>query len=195
MKLSNATPLSPIVPAHIKAAADAAAAAPPAAAAGKYRPPAIRSKLPPMPKTMTQADLNSEALFPALKPAAPTTAGATWTQIRQRLSPPTATNNFKGVIEDRIKREKEEEERINEIVTDPLQMKDAELLHDGWSILPLKRDSRAISMTTYEEEEEDDVAKYLPSPSPNYFRSRVLPTPCPQLCCGSPRAQQDEHTD
>lgn len=164
MKPCNGVPIAPAplaiaaarpVPAHIKAAELAAAAAAAASPVkSSYCPPSKRKQAAAVQKAPTQDELNSDLVFPTLKPSAPVTGGATWGQLRERLAPATS---FKGVIEERVKREEEDRIRIVEVVTDPTKMKTAELLAEGWAVLPVTPSRRMPWITTRDEPSEEEV--------------------------------------
>ena len=94
----------------------------PVAQKGAYVPPNKRAPgaaEPEGPKVLTKEELSSAENFPSLG------GGASWTQIRDRLAP--SKPNFKGMIEERIKRDKQESENREED-------------EDGWTTLRLGAD-------------------------------------------------------
>jgi hypothetical protein len=124
MKACNGTLLNPIKGSHlITTQGEKPAEKPAEKAMNRYLPP---SKRKDEVKTLTKEDIDSDALFPSLSPMKPMTSGASWSQIRTRLSRPTNSfevlsdeslptspktgMNFINVIEERLKREKAEME-------------------------------------------------------------------------------------
>lgn len=72
----------------------------PLAQKGAYVPPNKRAATAPEgPKVLTKDELSSVENFPSLG------GGASWSQIRDRLTP--SKPNFKGMIEERIRRDKQ----------------------------------------------------------------------------------------
>ena len=120
MKACNGTPLAPIKGSHLMTKQGDKPIETPM---NHYVPPSKRKN---EVKTLTKEDINSDALFPSLSPMKPMTSGASWSQIRTRLSrpsnsfdvladdaspsSPTTGMNFIQVIEERLKREKAEME-------------------------------------------------------------------------------------
>lgn len=120
-----------------------------------YTPPAKRKE---ELKAPTVDELQSETLFPCLSPMKPLTPGASWNQLRSRLSqnpfsaldddspaetPLPATSsatslNFKRVMEERIKREQQQIEQ--DTVTHPAAMTATQRELNGWATLTLPVD-------------------------------------------------------
>ena len=92
----------------------------PAAQKGVYIPPNKRSPAQAVPEGPTKDELSSAENFPSLG------GGASWTQIRERLAQSKA--NFKGVVEERIRRDKQELENAQGEID------------DGWVMLRLGAD-------------------------------------------------------
>jgi len=96
----------------------------------RYVPPSKRkeeAKKPP-----TSVDLSSDTIFPSLAQMKPTSPGATWGELRTRLTEP---NNFKNVVEECIKREIDDAYR-QATITDPFAMTEKEREANGWLLLP-----------------------------------------------------------
>ena len=110
--------LAPIKGSHL-----AGAQQQPVVQKGSYVPPnkRVAAAVAEGPKVLTKEEMSSVENFPSLG------GGASWTQIRDRLAP--SKPNFKGMIEERIKREKQELENREE--------KEDE---DGWLTLRLGAD-------------------------------------------------------
>lgn len=128
----------------------------------RYAPPSKRKE---EVKTLTKEDIDSDTLFPTLSPMKPMTSGASWSQIRNRLSRPSnqfealdedspmetpimspktpgstkSDMSFLHVIDERLRREKAElEEGIRrDTITQPSQMTMEQRSINGWSTLPL----------------------------------------------------------
>jgi hypothetical protein len=87
------------------------------------------------PTPLTIEEIKSEKAFPSLGQMKPVTSGASWNQIRARLTPApdmtpkNSTINYKQAIEQRMLRDKEEAERA----------RDEEAGKDNGHILYLKR--------------------------------------------------------
>jgi hypothetical protein len=103
-------------------------------------------------------DYASEELFPSLSAMKPVTAGASWSQIRNRLTARTELN-FKQTAESCIQREKEEREEgiRRELVTDPLEMTAEQRATNGWYALQVR--SRPMNIIEQPTEEEIYNAK------------------------------------
>jgi hypothetical protein len=166
------TPLPTAPKAHLKAAELAAAAEAASATPVKasYCPPSKRKQVAAVQKPPTEDELNSDLVFPTLKPSAPVTGGATWGQLRERLAP---TTSFKGVIEERVKREEEARMRIVEVVTDPTKMKTAELVAEGWAVLPVTPSRRMPWITTRDDPSEEDIIHPPPLPRITQLPGRI----------------------
>lgn len=127
----------------------------------RYAPPSKRKE---EPKTLTKEEINSDAVFPSLAPMKPMTSGASWAQLRNRLSQPanpfqvlaedqspTASPkphmNFMRVIDERLKREQAEKEEgfRREAITEPKQMSIEQREANGWTTLRLPPNFREIS--------------------------------------------------
>ena len=126
--------------------------------AQRYVPPSKR-KDEPKP---TSVDLTSETLFPVLAQMKPAGAGATWGELRTRLTEP---NKFKQAVEDCIKREADEAYR-RETITDPFKMTEKEREVNGWLILPKR--SVSILPEPAEEPMTFPIADSYPEPR-RYF--------------------------
>lgn len=155
--MSNATgiTLAPIKGSLLMRQATATAQATAEAPKASYVPPSKRKEQAKEVKAPTAEELSSEQLFPSLSPMKPATPGATWGQLRSRLTStnsfaaldteddpsPTVTPNmnFKNVIKERIKADiKEEEEGIRlSNITDPHEMSAAQLAENGWDRIPM----------------------------------------------------------
>jgi len=140
-----------------EAAAQGTASAP--APKASYVPPSKRKEQAKEVKAPTAEELSSEQLFPSLSPMKPATPGATWGQLRSRLtssnsfaaldtedepSPTVAPRmDFKNVIKERIEADiKEEEEGIRlSNITDPHEMSATQLAENGWDRLPMPEQS------------------------------------------------------
>ena len=79
------------------------------ATSSSYLPPSKRREQ--NTTNPVSVDLNSDISFPTLSQMKPTTSGATWNQIRNRL-------NYKQVVEDCIEREANKDNSITESNTD-----------------------------------------------------------------------------
>ena len=104
-----------------------------------YVPPSKRTEVEKEVKTLSKEDLSSKDMFPTLAPMKPTTTGASWGQLRNRLAAPVpqVEKNFKATLEDRIERERKEvEEGVRlENLTDPLEMPPHILEQNGWATI------------------------------------------------------------
>lgn len=171
--MSNATgiTLAPIKGALLmrQATAQATAQATEAVTKGSYVPPSKRKEQAKVVKPPTAEELSSEQLFPSLSPMKPATPGATWGQLRSRLtssnsfaaldtedepSPTVAPRmDFKNVIKERIEADiKEEEEGIRlSNITDPHEMSAAQLAENGWDRLPMPERSSKTWYHDYNE--------------------------------------------
>jgi hypothetical protein len=148
------------------AGAPAAAASKPASAsANAYVPPSKRAAgavaEPQKQKSITEADMASDKLFPTLG-AAPTAPKGVWGKPKPNAATPAPTPanqnafaaldedadanpspapsaaplNFKAVIEERIERDREEaEEAALPETEDPAEMTEAQLIRNGWARL------------------------------------------------------------
>ncbi len=145
-------------------ATPAAGAAAAAAPKNAYIPPSRRKDTgeAAKPKTITTDELANQALFPSLggpsgslKAAAG--GGASWGQIRAKLSTSntfsalseetdvsgtsvisTPSLNFKGMLKERIEKDKAEEALLQmEETDDPAEMNDTQLRKNGWAKLTL----------------------------------------------------------
>ena len=127
----------------------------------RYAPPSKRKE---EPKTLTKEEINSDTLFPSLAPMKPMTSGASWAQLRNRLSQPAnpfqvlaedqspsaspkPDMNFMRVIDERLKREQAEKEEgfRREAITEPKQMSMEQRDANGWTTLHLPPNFREIS--------------------------------------------------
>ena len=102
----------------------------------------------------TAEQLGSETSFPSLPTMKPLMKGASWAQLRTRLTTPPATptpssepdTSMKERIEATMKKsllEQEEQEKI-EAITDPLLMSRSQLSKNGWVTLDIKNTAKAI---------------------------------------------------
>jgi hypothetical protein len=151
MKACNGIVVQPIKGAQLVSQVEAQK---PVAPPNRYAPPSKRKE---EVKTLTKDEINSDLLFPSLAPMKPMTTGASWSQLRNRLSQPAnpfsvlsednATvnpvvkpeMNFMHVIDERIKREKAEKEEgvKRDAITEPSQMTMEQRDAHGWTTLRL----------------------------------------------------------
>jgi hypothetical protein len=66
-----------------------------APSSSRYTPPSKRKE---EPKTLSKEEIGSDLIFPSLAPMKPMTMGASWAQLRNRLSQPA--NQFSVLAED-----------------------------------------------------------------------------------------------
>ena len=92
-----------------------------ASASASYLPPSKRKEQ--NTTNPVSLDLNSDTSFPTLSQMKPTTSGATWNQIRNRL-------NYKQVVEECIEREANRDNTIMESNTDATQGKNVYIAPD-----------------------------------------------------------------
>lgn len=102
----------------------------------------------------TAEQLGSETSFPSLPTMKPLMKGASWAQLRTRLTTPPATPtpspepdiSMKERIETRLKKSVQEQEQQEKLdaITDPLLMSKAQLSKNGWVTLDLKNTTKAI---------------------------------------------------
>ena len=99
-----------------------------------YIPPCKRAEKKPEDAVLTASDMDSATLFPTLNPMHPTTKGASWNQIRARLTKPLV-----NVIEDAIERERKETEEgiLQEMETDPTKMTEKQRKANGWESISI----------------------------------------------------------
>lgn len=116
-------------------------AAPGAALTRSYVPPSKRKEELKIQKDLTQDELNSDAVFPTLSAMKPVTSGATWSQLRNRLSQDPPKETLLNVIEERMKREAKEKEdgMLRDTITDPFLMTLEEREANGWHTLHVPR--------------------------------------------------------
>jgi hypothetical protein len=83
---------------------------------------------------LTAEDMDSATLFPTLGPMPPTTNGASWNQIRTRLTKPLV-----NVVEEAIERERKEAEEgmRREMETDPTKMTEQQRKANGWDSITI----------------------------------------------------------
>ena len=93
----------------------------------RYVPPSKRKEEAKNPESVDFSD----ASFPSLAQMKPATSGASWNELRTRLT----ENKFKQVVEECIKREADDAYRM-ETLTDPFKMTQKEREANGWLILP-----------------------------------------------------------
>jgi hypothetical protein len=183
----------------------------PAAPATRYAPPSKRKE---EPKTLTKDEINSDLLFPSLAPMKPMTTGASWSQLRNRLSQPAnpfsvlcednATMNpvakpemnFMHVIDERIKREKAEKEEgvKRDAITEPSQMTMDQRDAHGWSTLRLppnfvEINERLSASKPLKEEDYYDSGHAFDSPW-----ARGMPVECVHLG-GAPIERKEKKVD
>jgi len=123
------------------------AAAPAAAPATRYIPPSMRATEAKREKELSAEDLDSAKLFPslayiptkALPPMSPATAGASWSQIRNRIE-----GGMKDHIVEKMESQKlSEEEKLRiENEEDPHKMTIAQREAKGWKTLYLQKSRR-----------------------------------------------------
>jgi hypothetical protein len=122
-----------------------------------YVPPGRKKAAPP--PTLTAAEISSEQLFPTLGAMQTGAAGASWSQIRNRLNRTAVSTNPFAVLEEaetaspspptalsfteriKIQLEREKKQRDDGIrqdqVTDPKLMTNTQLVENGWAVLSL----------------------------------------------------------
>ena len=108
-----------------------------------YVPPSKQREEAKVQKDLTQEELNSDTVFPTLSAMKPVTNGATWSQLRSRLSqtsqdsPKESAPTLLNVIEERMKREAREKEEgmLRDTITDPFLMTPEEREANGWLTL------------------------------------------------------------
>jgi hypothetical protein len=125
--------------------------APPPVAASKYVPPTMRAVEAKKEKELSADDLGSAKLFPSLTyvptkglpPMLPTTTGASWSQIRNRIE-----GGMKEHIVEKIEAQKQsEEDRIrNENQEDPYQMTIEQRDAKGWKTLIMTNPPREANI-------------------------------------------------
>jgi len=122
----------------------------------KYMAPSKRAEIKKEVRSPTSEELSSESSFPSLPAMTPTTSGATWLQLRSRLTSPkvSPTNQFaaldiaedtptkpemkfKEIMEARIEREREEQQEgiRRDNTTDPKEMTIPQREAHGWKTL------------------------------------------------------------
>jgi len=160
--------------------ASAAASAP---VVQRYMAPSMRAAVAKV-ATLSSDDISSDVLFPSLAPMKPATAGASWGQLRARLSSrnqfavldeddapplPQQPMNFKGVMEERIARDREEQADAErrENITDPVEMSIEQRRANGWSTLFIPRDP--IDFVAYN----DRIASRLVLDEDDYFNAKT----------------------
>lgn len=99
-----------------------------------YIPPSKRAEMKPEDIVLTAEDMDSATLFPTLGPMPPATNGASWNQIRTRLTKPLV-----NVVEEAIERERKEAEEgmRREMETDPTKMTEQQRKANGWDSITI----------------------------------------------------------
>ena len=135
----------------------------------------------------TAEQFSSEASFPSLPTMKPLMKGASWAQLRTRLTTPPATPtptpepdvSMKERIETTLKKsvlEQEQQEKL-EAITDPLLMTKAQLSKNGWVTLDLKNRAKAIQSLNADPEYTEPPYEW-PTPilqfSPHKMTTRLL---------------------
>ena len=143
----------------------------PLATTARYTPPSKRKDEIKQP---TAEDFASDITFPTLAQMKPAASGATWNELRNRLTKTNPSINFKQVLEDSIQRDADAEFR-RENLTDPFLMTTKEREANGWTaILPFDREERkrrnAVSYPKKNDDWLDDVVPgEFPTQSQRYF--------------------------
>jgi len=143
----------------------------PLATTARYTPPSKRKDEIKQP---TAEDFASDITFPTLAQMKPAASGATWNELRNRLTKTSPSINFKQVLEDSIQRDADAEFR-RENLTDPFLMTPKEREVNGWTtILPFDREERKRrNAVSYPKKDDDWLESILPGeippPSQRYF--------------------------
>ena len=143
----------------------------PLATTARYPPPSKRKDEIKQP---TAEDFASDITFPTLAQMKPAASGATWNELRNRLTKTSPSINFKQVLEDSIQREADEEHR-RENLTDPFMMTPKEREANGWTtILPFNNEERKRRNAISTSKKNDDwlegiLPGEVPPQSQKYF--------------------------
>lgn len=167
-KACDGIKLAPVRLADLVKSGAAAAPAAPVVSKSQYVIPSKRvqpADASPQQATLSSEEMKSEESFPTLGPMKPATSGASWGQIRARLTKPPAaaaaaiptlsatpvtpspktTMNFKQMIDQQLLREKEEAEKQQPEKQQPV---DEEMEEDGWHTLSLQKKLEKLDAIT-----------------------------------------------